>query len=116
MEKQILVDKIKEMAAAFSCCAKLKQVANDYLKKIGTPDEKSAAQALIAEIERDITPIENLVIFAHSEHAVDIFGAEGAKKFAEHADELKKSGAKYCDCAACKPALEILSNKEVLLA
>ena len=29
--------------------------------------------------------------------------------------ELKKSGAKYCDCVACKPSLEILANEKLLL-
>ena len=47
--------------------------------------------------------------------AAQIFGAEGAKNFAAHADELKASGAKFCDCGACKPGLEILKNKSLVL-
>ena len=43
-------------------------------------------------------------------------GLRGAKKFAAHADELKASGAKYCDCGACKPGQEILAHKAELLA
>ena len=62
-----------------------------------------------------MTDIDHLVGFAHSETAAKIFG-EGVKAFAAHADELKAGGAKYCDCGACKPALEILANKELLLA
>ncbi|MBQ6758177.1 MAG: heat-shock protein Hsp90 [Selenomonadaceae bacterium] len=115
MDKQTLIEKVKAMAAAPSCCAKLKAVSATYLDAVGTPQEKSAAQSLIAEIEEDITPIDGLVAFAHSERAKEIFGAEGAKKFAAHADELKASGAKYCDCLACAPAVEIFDNKEVLL-
>lgn len=115
MDKQTLIEKIKAMAAAPSCCAGLKQEVQNYLAAVGTADEKSAAQSLIAEIEQDITTVDNLVIFAHSDHAKEIFGAEGQKKFAAHADELKASGAKYCDCGACAPAVEILANKEILL-
>ena len=115
MDKQTLIEKIKAMAAAPSCCAELKAASAAYLDAVGTANEKSAAKNLIAEIEEDITTVENLVPFAHSETAVQIFGAEGAKKFAAHADDLKAGGAKYCDCGACAPGVEILNNKEILL-
>jgi len=115
MDKQTLIEKIKSMAAAPSCCAGLKAAATTYLNAVGTADEKIAAKNLVAEMEADITTVDNLVPFAHSETAVQIFGAEGAKKFAAHADELKASGAKYCDCGACAPAVEILQHKEILL-
>ena len=115
MDKQTLIEKIKTMAAAPSCCAKLKAAVQNYLDAVGTANEKVAAQNLIAEIEEDITTVDKLVPFAHSEQAKEIFGVEGAKKFAAHADELKASGAKYCDCGACAPAVEILQNKEIIL-
>lgn len=115
MDKQTIIAKVREMMTAYSCCAKLKQASQNYLDAVGTAEEISAAQALVAEIESDITPIDNLVAFAHSEHAVKIFGVEGQKNFAKHADDLKASGAKFCDCPACKPAREILEHKEILL-
>ena len=115
MTKDDIAVKVKEMIAAPSCCAELKAAGNAWLYELGKDGEQHAAQGLIAEIEEDITPIDGLVAFAHSEHAAQVFGEEGAKKFAAHADELKASGAKYCDCGACKPALEILQNKEIIL-
>ena len=115
MTKADLQEKIREMAAAPSCCPGLKQEVQNYFAAVGMADEKIAAQKLIAEIERDITPIDALVVFAHSDHAALIFGAEGAKKFAAHADALKASGATYCDCGACTPAREILKHKEILV-
>ena len=115
MNKQTLIKKAKSMAAAPSCCAELKAAVQAYVDALGTADEKIAAQNLIAEIEEDITSIDGLVAFAHSAHAVEVFGAEGAKKFAVHADELKASGAKYCDCGACAPGLEVLQHKDILL-
>lgn len=116
MNKQALIEKIKSMAAAPSCCAELKAAVQTYLDALNTADEKSAAQNLIAEIQEDITTVDDLVPFAHSEIAVQIFGAEGAKKFAAHADELKANGAQYCDCGACAPGVEILAKKDILLA
>ncbi len=115
MDKQTLIEKIKAMAAAPSCCPELTATIQNYFDALGTANEKSAAQNLIAEIEEDITDIDSLVAFAHSDRAKEIFG-EGQKNFAAHADQLKASGAKYCDCAACTPALEILNHKSILLA
>lgn len=114
MDKQALIEKIETMAAAPSCCPELTAAIQSYLDALGKHNEKIAAQNLIAEIEEDITTIDNLVAFAHSDRAKEIFG-EAQKGFAAHADELKASGAKYCDCGACAPALEILNNKEILL-
>ena len=117
MDKQTLIEKVKALAKTYSCCPELKAAVAAYVAAaVGTADEKVAAQNLIAEIEEDITPIDSLVAFAHSPYAVEKFGAEGAKNFAAHADELKAGGAKYCDCPACKLGLEILADKDVLLA
>lgn len=115
MDKQTVIEKVKAKAAAPNCYPKLKTVSATYLDAVGTADEKVAAQNLIAEIEADIMPIDGLVAFAHSERAVEIFGAEGAKNFAAHADALKASGAKYCDYPACSPAAEVLDNKKFIL-
>jgi len=112
MSKENLISLAKEMIAAPSCCAPLKVKAQAW---IDNPDDKVIAKEFVAELEADITPIDGLVAFAHSQHAVQIFGEEGAKKFAAHADELKAGGAKYCDCGACTPALKLLQSKEVIL-
>lgn len=115
MTKENLIETAKEMIAAPSCCAELKEIGKAWIDSVGKADEKEKAKILIAEIEEDITPIDGLVAFAHSEDAVKIFGAEGQKNFAAHADELKASGAKFCDCGACKPARQILENKSLIL-
>ena len=115
MTKEDIAAKVKEMIAAPMCHPDLKAEGQAWLYELGKDGEQQAAHNLIEEIKIDITTVENLVAFAHSPHTVELFGEEGAKKFANHADELKASGAKYCDCAACTPALEILQNKEVIL-
>lgn len=114
MTKNDLIEKAKEMVAAPSCCPELHAVAQAWLDSIGKADEKKRAENLIEELKEDITKIDNLVAFAHSETAAKIFG-DDVKAFAAHADELKASGAKNCDCGACTPALEILTNKDILL-
>ncbi len=114
MDKQMLIEKIKAMAAAPSCCPELTAAVQNYFHALGTDKEKFAAQNLIKEIEEDITDIDSLVAFAHSDRAKQIFG-DNQKNFAAHADELKSSGAKFCDCGACAPALEILNYKSILL-
>ena len=114
MTKEDLVALARKMIAAPMCHPDLKAQGQAWIYEIGKEGEFQAAQNLITEIEACITPIDALVAFAHSEDAKKIFG-EGATNFAVHADELKASGAKYCDCGACVPALEILQNKEVIL-
>ena len=114
MSKEDIKIKVKEMIAAPSCHADLQAAGKAWLYEVGKDGEEQAAQGLISEIKACLTPIDALVEFAHSPHAAEIFG-DGAENFKKHADELKASGAKYCDCGACKPALEILQNKEVIL-
>ena len=115
MRKGDIIELAKKMVAAPSCYSGLKEAGQNWLDAVGTKGEKEAAQKLIAELEGDITDIDGLVAFAHSEIPAQMFGAEGAKKFAAHADELKASGAKFCDCGACAPGLEILKNKSLIL-
>ena len=114
MKKTDIIELAKKMIAAPSCCNGLKVAGQNWLDAVGTDGEKDAAQKLISELEGDITDIDSLVAFAHSETAAKMFG-EGAKGFAAHADELKASGAKFCDCGACAPGLEILKNKALIL-
>ena len=114
MKKGDIIELVKKMIAAPSCCAPLKKVGQEWLDAVGTADEKAAAQKLIAELEGDITDIDSLVGFAHSEQAKSYFGAN-YEGFVKHADELKASGAKFCDCGACAPGLEILKNKALIL-
>ena len=113
-EFNAIIEDTKKLINAPSCYAELKTKAQTWLDAIGTKEEQDAAKAFITELEGDITKIDNLVAFAHSEQATQIFG-DGAKAFAAHADELKASGAKYCDCAACTPGRAILANKNLII-
>ena len=114
-DKQALIEKLKKIVASPSCCDELEEMIKKYFAALGTPKERLAAEYLIDELKADVVPIELLVINAHSNSAVEYFGVEGAKKFAAHADQLKASGAKYCNCLACTLGLEVLQHKDILL-
>lgn len=116
VDKQTLLKKLREIEASPSCCDELSDMIKKYFAALGTPKERVTAENLIDELKADVVPIELLVINAHSNSAIEYFGVEGAKKFAAHADALKASGAKYCNCLACTVALEVLKHKEILLA
>ena len=103
------------MINAPSCYAGLKQKAQTWINSIGTDTESRAAKDFIDEIQADITGIDGLVAFANSDHAIEVFGKEGAKNFAAHAKELKTNGAQYCDCQACAAGLDILEQKDRIL-
>lgn len=118
MEKQVqefVVAKTHDLMDAPSCCPEAKAAAQAWLNAIGTANEAAETQKYLKELEEDITSIDGLIAFANSPAAAKAFGAEGAKKFAAHAAEIKAAGAKYCDCPACVAALAILEKKDSLL-
>lgn len=116
MAKNDVMEKVKELMGAHSCCTEAKAAAKAWLDAIGTEKEKECAKALIQELEEDIMPIDQLIAFAGSEAGAQVFGKETAQKVEAHAREIKAAGAKYCDCPACAAAAAILEHKEELLA
>ena len=115
MDKQTLLKKIFDMAMSPSCYPDLREVTKNYFSLLGSDKEKEAAQDFIAELQADVVPLEALLIFAHSNRAIEMLGAEHAKLFAANADALKAQGAKYCNCRACTIGLEVLQHKDILL-
>lgn len=113
--KDFVTQKVNELIEAPSCCAEAKEAARNWLDAVGTDKEAEASKNLVAELEEDIMPIEGLIAFAGSEAGEQVFGAETAKNVLAHGQELKASGAKYCDCAACAACEAILGKKEELL-
>ena len=114
MDKKELVQTVKDMIAAPSCCKELKAAGEKYLKAAGTPEEKAAGAELLQEIREDIATIDHVIEFFESPKAVEIFGAEKAKAIASHAHEVKAAGGKWCDCPACTAGLKILENASLL--
>ena len=110
---------IKEQAEllidADSCCPEARTAAQNWLAALGTDKEQEASEKLIAELEEDIMPIDQLIDFAQSEAAIEVFGAEMAKEAAAHGKEIKAAGAVYCDFPACNATAAILEKKAELL-
>lgn len=104
------IRKVQDMISAPSCCAELKAAGQAYLDAVGTEKEAEAKEALLAEIEEDVMPVDGLIQFAGSETAAKIFG-ENAPAFLQHAKDIKANGGLYCDCQACADALAV---KELL--
>ena len=118
MEKALLdfvTAKTNDLLAAPSACQEVKAAATAWLAAIGTEKEAEETAKYIAELETDIMPIDGLIAFGQTELALSIFGAEGVKALQAHAQELKASGAKYCDCPACAACKAILDKKAEML-
>ena len=114
MNRNELIRTVRDMIAAPSCCAELRDAGEKWLSALGTPGEKNAGAALLAEAKEDISTIGHTVSFFESEDGVRIFGKEQAAAMAAHARELKASGAKWCDCPACAACEKIMDNAELL--
>lgn len=114
--KAYVIEKVKELIAAPSCCAEAKEAAGKWLEAVGTDREAELAKKLVEELEEDIMPIEGLIAFADSEMGAKVFGEEAAKGVLAHAKEVQAAGGKYCDCAACAAVAAILEKKDELLS
>lgn len=110
-----LQQKVNDLINAPSCCQEAKDACSNWLKAVGTADEKEATKKLIAEVEADILPIDMLIAFTASEDGKKVFG-DKAEAFHAHGLELKQKGAKYCDCPACAACEAIINKKAEILA
>lgn len=102
-----IISAVKALIDAPTCCPEAKAAAESWLAAVGSEKEAEETSKLVAELEEDIEPIDDLIAFANSEKCKEIFG-DKAEGFIKHAAELKASGAKYCDCPACAACANIL--------
>ena len=117
MEKQVqefVAAKTKELLAAHSCCQELKDAANAWLAAVGTDKEAEATKNYIAEMEEDITTIDDLIAPTESELGAKIFG-DAAAAVGQQAKDAKAKGAHYCFCDACAACEAMLAKKDELL-
>lgn len=114
-ECDFIVEKVKEVLAAPSCCPELKEAAQKYLDALDTADEKAAAKFLVAELEEDVQSIESTLAFFSSDAGKAYFGAEKAAELTEAAKKVIAAGGKTCFCPACAAGQAILDKKEALL-
>ena len=89
---EAMIEKVKALINAPSCCAEAKEAANKWLEAVNTEKQDEAAKALIEEIAADIIPIDGLIAFAGSEDGKKIFGEEKAAGIEAHAKKIKAEG------------------------
>jgi len=116
MTKTEVKQEVEKLLKANSLCPEGREAVQAYLEAYGTADEKSKAEALLQELEEDITSIDDLIAFAGSEHGRQIFGEEKAAAILKAAKEAKEKGEETCICEACQIAKVILANKTALLS
>lgn len=113
---EFVVEKTKRLMEAPSCSREAKEAAKAWLDVVETEKEAEETKRYIAELEEDIVTVDELIAFAQSEAGAKVFGGEeAAKAVAAHGQELKKAGAKYCDCPACAAVEAILEKKDLIL-
>lgn len=114
-ERGYIVEKVKEVMAAPSCCPELKDAAQKYLDALDTAEEKEAAKVLLAELEEDVQDIDSTMAFFCSDAGKAYFGEERAAEMVEAAKKVKENGGTTCFCPACSAGQAILNKKEILL-
>ena len=112
MDKELLdyvAAKGEEMLAAPPASADTKAAAQAWKDAIaGGADADAATNTLLDAISEHQTTIDDLIALAGSDMGKKAFGEEGAAKMVAHSQERKNAGAKFCDCAACRPCHELL--------
>ena len=109
-----LAEKTKALIAVEHTYGPLKEAAQKWLDTMedGKANE-AATKEYVKLLEESIMTVDDIVAFTASPKAAEVFGDQ-LPQFQAHAKELKESGAKFCDCEACKLVEKILSKKEYL--
>ena len=69
-----VVHKTQELIKTLTCCQELKEMAEKWLKSVGSENEALMTQQYMAELKEDIMPIDNLIAFASSKDGQIYFG------------------------------------------
>ena len=110
MIKADIIQQVKNLIAAPSCYAGLKEKAEAYL----VAQNPETAAALVNELKADVQSIDEVLPFFGSEAAKKFFGPEVAEQLLQKAKEVKANGGDTCFCEACTVGKSILDHKELL--
>ena len=109
MANQQTIDKVNKLLSGH-CYAPLKEAAEEWLKQVGTNEEKEATDRMIPLLNDGIATVDEMLALFGSDEGKTKFGEELAGQIYTHAKDLQAKGEKYCDCDACKIALSILED------
>ena len=101
MTKADIIQQVKNLIAAPSCYAGLKEKAEAYL----AAQNPENVAALVNELKADVQSIDEVLPF---------FGPEVAEQLLQKAKEVKANGGDTCFCEACTAGKAILDHKEML--
>lgn len=110
MTKADIMQQVKNLIAAPSCYAGLKEKAEAYLMV----QNSETATALVDELKADVQSIDEVLPFFGSKDAKKIFGGEVAEQLLQKAKEVKANGGDTCFCEACTAGKVILDHQELL--
>lgn len=113
--KNRIIENVKAVVAAPSCCAELRAVAEEWLDAVDTDAEKEVSAKLVSELEEDVCALDDVLVFFESEMGAQILGAEAAAANAEAARKAKEAGGTVCICPACQAGSAVLADKEYLI-
>ena len=112
--RQRLADKTRQLIATPGCNAGLQAAAQDWLDTMEDGKANAeATKAYIAALEDGVNLVDDTIAFFSSDAAKQMFGDKQPEMLA-NVQAHKAAGGKYCPCAACTLALEILEEKEYL--
>ncbi len=104
---EAMIEKVKALAEASSCCAEAKEAANNWLAAVNTEKQDEAAKALIEEIAADIIPIDGLIAFAGSEDGKKI---SARRRQPESRRMRRRSKQKVQDSVTARHAQRLLRS------
>lgn len=113
--KEQIIEKVKETIEAPSCFAALKTAGEKYLEAVGTEAEAEAAKELVAELEKDVNPIEDSIAFFKSDMGAKVFGDQ-RDAMVKTFEDAAAAGEDTCLCPACQAGKALLGMKDEILA
>lgn len=101
--------KVDDMLSASSASQTTKQACMAWKDAVARGENLDAVtDRLLDAVSERQTTIDSLIEFVGSDAGKRIFGEKRAAEMLAHEQERKKAGARFCDCAACKPCHELL--------
>ena len=107
MNKEKIVEEVKQLISAQSCYPELKEAGQKWLDSIGKPDEKECFDSLLKGVEACKSPIDACIGFLKSDMGKQIYG-EHVTAVLKEAEDKKSAGEDTCICPACQACKHIL--------
>lgn len=112
--KDFVKEMVGEILAAPSCCEPLKEAGEKLLAAEGKDTEAELTKEFIAELEKDVQPIEDSIAFFKSDFGKQVLGDQVGPMI-ESFEKAQAEGEKTCLCPACQAGAALLARKSEIL-